>query len=198
MIKGPYVLSNSGFGVSTWYMQSYEEIDLWYKFHLLLIIFPELCKVQKVQFKFRALNSEANAKSVDKMWAPTIELFWTEFKVNSERVEWHHLLKREGATEFCVSLTTRKKPSSSFLQGGTPLSLNWLWAQFIKVQRWLEQQFKFLWNELNLKWPLSSWKKTELNGELQSSSEVQFSSEYFLLPRWLYITRRQASIGNPK
>ena len=29
MIRGTYVSSYSDFGVSMWYMQAYEEIDLW-------------------------------------------------------------------------------------------------------------------------------------------------------------------------
>jgi len=77
-------------------------------------------------------------------------------------------LKREGTTEFCVSWQGKKPSSSSFLQGGTPTSLNWLWTQLKKVQWWVERQLKLSLRQMN--WTrIDHWvcEKTEFNSELQ-------------------------------
>ena len=113
------------------------------------------------------LSSQFKFSSLDKNWTwtaaqLTIELFWTEFKVNSERVECHLLKKGRNYRILCVM--TRKKPSSSsFLQGGTPLSLNWLWTQFKKVQWWVEQQFKFSFCQMNWTWIDHLVRRKKLN-----------------------------------
>ena len=102
------------------------------------------------------LSSQLKFSSFDKNWTwtaaqLTIELFWTEFKVNSERVECPLVEKRRNWA-FSMSWHTKFCSSFPFLVGGTPLSLNWLWTQFKKVQWWVEQQFKFSFWSMNWIW----------------------------------------------
>ena len=100
-------------------------------------------------------------------------------KFNSSSV---HDVEHSGQFKFSINWTktehellcvlTRKKPSSSsFLQGGTPLSLNWLWTQFKKVQWWVEQQFKFSF------WPMNwTWIDHQVQGKnwIELRTSIQF------------------------
>ena len=116
----------------------------------------ELKKFNSSSVQGIELRGQFKFSSLDKNWTwtaaqLTIELFWTEFKVNSERVECHLLKKGRNYRILCV-MTWKKPSSSSFPQGGTPLSLNWLWTQFKKVQWWVGQQFKFSFCRMNWTW----------------------------------------------
>ena len=110
-----------------------------------------------IQFSFfLELGGQFKFSSFNKNWTwtaaqLTIELFWTEFKVNSERVECPLVEKRRNWA-FSMSWHTKFCSSFPFLVGGTPLSLNWLWTQFKKVQWWVEQQFKFSFCRMNWTW----------------------------------------------
>ena len=125
------------------FLQSCIAAQNWIEVLNSILFFCEL----SVQFEF---------SSFDKNWTWTaaqliIELFWTEFKVNSERVECPLVEKRRNWA-FSMSWHTKFCSSFPFLVGGTPLSLNWLWTQFKKVQWWVEQQFKFSFWSMNWIW----------------------------------------------
>ena len=121
------------------------------------------------------LSSQLKFSSFDKNWTwtaaqLTIELFWTEFKVNSERVECPLVEKRRNWA-FSMSWHTKFCSSFPFLVGGTPLSLNWLWTQFKKVQWWVEQQFKFSF------WPMNwTWIDHQVQGKnwIELRTSIQF------------------------
>ena len=68
-------------------------------------------------------------------------------------------------------MTWKKPSSSSFLKGGTPLSLNWLWTQFKKVQWWVERQFKLSFCQMNWTW-IGHWVHEKNWIELRTS--IQF------------------------
>ena len=89
--------------------------------------------------------------------------------------------KRMNYRILCVM--ARKKPSfPSFLQGGTPLSLNWLWTQFKKVQWWVEQQFKFSFWPMNWTWidPQDQGKNwIELRTSIQFWTAIQLWKNYW-------------------
>ena len=127
------------------------------------------------------LSSQFKFSSLDKNWTwtaaqLTIELFWTEFKVNSERVECH-LLKREGTTEFCVSWQGKSLVPPLFYKG----ALHSLWIDFELSSKKFNGELSsssssvFLqWTELELTTEFK--EKTELNWELQFSFELLYSS----------------------
>ena len=136
------------------------------RIYLIEIFFYSLKKTLQSCIKFKKFNSSSvhgielssqlKFSSFDKNWTwtaaqLTIELFWTEFKVNSERVECPLVEKRRNWA-FSMSWHTKFCSSFPFLVGGTPLSLNWLWTQFKKVQWWVEQQFKFSFWSMNWIW----------------------------------------------
>ena len=158
------------------------------------IFIPLTSGTEQSCIKFKKFNSSSvhgielrgqfKFSSLDKNWTwtaaqLTIELFWTEFKVNSERVECHLLKKGRNYRILCVM--TRKKPSSSsFLQGGTPLSLNWLWTQFKKVQWWVEQQFKFSFCQMNWTW-IDHWVRGKNWIELRTSIQFWTAIQLWIL-----------------
>ena len=136
------------------------------------------------------LSSQLKFSSFDKNWTwtaaqLTIELFWTEFKVNSERVECPLVEKRRNWA-FSMSWHTKFCSSFPFLVGGTPLSLNWLWTQFKKVQWWVEQQFKFSFWSMNWIWidhQVQGKNWIELRTSIQFWTAIQLcilSKKYFL------------------
>ena len=136
---------------------------------------------------FCELSVQFEFSSFDKNWTWTaaqliIELFWTEFKVNSERVECHLLKKGRNYRILCV-MTWKKPSSSSFPQGGTPLSLNWLWTQFKKVQWWVGQQFKFSFCRMNWTW-VDCWvqcRELNLNWTIWTLCSSAFIRHYTLM-----------------
>ena len=68
--------------------------------------------VHGIELQFISLDKRA--------WTTTqlkIELFWTEFKLNSERVECHLLKKGWNYRILCIMTKKKTKPSSSSLQG---------------------------------------------------------------------------------
>ena len=97
------------------------------------------------QFKFRFIWQKLFMKCCLNYH---IELFWLEFKVNSKKV----VITEKGLNyRMLCTVFRRKMPSSSsFLAGGTPLSLNWLWNQLKKDQcnGNLSSYSKFSWMEL--------------------------------------------------
>ena len=131
------------------------------------------------------LSSQLKFSSFDKNWTwtaaqLTIELFWTEFKVNSERVECPLVEKRRNWA-FSMSWHTKFCSSFPFLVGGTPLSLNWLWTQFKKVQWWVEQQFKFSF------WPMNwTWIDHQVQGKnwIELRTSIQFWTAIQLCLIW--------------
>jgi len=90
--------------------------------------------------------------------------------------------------------------SSSFLQGGTPLSLNWLWTQFVKVQWRVEQQFKFSFFQMNWTW-IYHW--IEWRTSIQCGTPIHFwLFKWFLRKRlaivwktspWTYLVLDQSA-----
>ena len=134
------------------------------------------------------LSSQLKFSSFDKNWTwtaaqLTIELFWTEFKVNSERVECPLVEKRRNWA-FSMSWHTKFCSSFPFLVGGTPLSLNWLWTQFKKVQWWVEQQFKFSFWSMN--W---IWIDHQVQGKnwIELRTSIQF---WTAIQLWFHLNRR--------
>ena len=130
------------------------------------------------------LSSQLKFSSFDKNWTwtaaqLTIELFWTELKVNSDRVECPLVEKRRNWA-FSMSWHTKFCSSFPFLVGGTPLSLNWLWTQFKKVQWWVEQQFKFSFWSMNWIWidhQVQGKNWIELRTSIQFWTAIQLWSE---------------------
>ena len=71
--------------------------------------------------------------------------------------------RKEEELGFFLVMTHKIMELLPFLVGGTPLSLNWLWTQFKKVQWWVEQQFKFSFCPMNWTW-IDCWVQCrELN-----------------------------------
>ena len=128
------------------------------------------------------LSSQFKFSSFDKNWTwtaaqLTIELFWTEFKFNSERVECHLLKKWRNYRILCV-MTWRKPSSSSFLQR----ALHSLWIDFELSSKKFNGELSSSsssvfdqWTEFELTTKFK--EKTELNWELQFSFELQYSSD---------------------
>ena len=85
---------------------------------------------------------------------------------------------------FFLVMTQNSVVPSLFLVGGTPLSLNWLWTQFKKVQWWVEQQFKFSF------WPMNwTWIDHQVQGKnwIELRTSIQF---WTAIQLWIFIQRK--------